>query len=176
MSVITMPAQPIPIPVSIPSTSTALSHERPDTPRGRRSSAKSTPLSSSSGAVPPGSGSLPRPSPSDIYQTHHHLPPNETSLIPSSPILYLPPLLSPLPVHVSRQSPPRDGPSHEVLAEFATRLPDIDPASLDLHQALHHFRPLKGGYALEPYQEAFNWSELVCHFPSPHDSMLIPYW
>jgi hypothetical protein len=42
-----------------------------------------------------------------------------------------------------------------------TRLPNIDPASLSLHKALHRFRPLTPDYAGTPYGEAFNWEELV---------------
>jgi hypothetical protein len=42
-----------------------------------------------------------------------------------------------------------------------TRLPDIDPTSLSLHKALHHFKPLTTDYADTPYALAFNWSELV---------------
>jgi hypothetical protein len=40
------------------------------------------------------------------------------------------------------------------------RLPDIDPTSLSLHKALHHFKPITPDYANTPYDQAFNWSEL----------------
>ncbi|KAG9316330.1 hypothetical protein JVU11DRAFT_2361 [Chiua virens] len=75
---------------------------------------------------------------------------------PTSTILYLPPLLSSLPQDVSIPS---------IIVErqpMATdsRLPNIDPVSLSLHKALHHFRPLAEGYAAHPYSLAFNWSEL----------------
>ena len=40
------------------------------------------------------------------------------------------------------------------------RLPDIDPTSLSLHKALHHFKPVTPDYAKTPYDQAFNWSEL----------------
>ena len=41
-----------------------------------------------------------------------------------------------------------------------TRLPDIDPASLSLHKALHGFSPATERYADTAYAEAFNWDEL----------------
>lgn len=41
-----------------------------------------------------------------------------------------------------------------------THLPDIDPASLYLHKALHYFRPVTTEYAETPYEAAFNWDEL----------------
>lgn len=74
---------------------------------------------------------------------------------PSEPVLYLPPLLSSLP-----QSYPHIEITHDLAPlKTSTRLPDIDPASLSLHKALHHFRPF-ANYASVPYAEAFNWSEL----------------
>lgn len=88
-----------------------------------------------------------------------HLPPDfDSKTTLATPTLYLPPLLSSLPKHISHQQPP--------IANFPpliteTRLPDIDPASLSLHKALHRFRPLAPNYASVPYSEAFNWSELV---------------
>lgn len=88
---------------------------------------------------------------------HHHLP-AATDPIPADPILYLPPLLSPLPDHVEHKH--HHGPSEEELSSFDTRLPDIDPASLALHQALHHFEPVDTHYASREYSSAFNWSEL----------------
>ncbi|KAF9000858.1 Carboxylesterase family-domain-containing protein [Cyathus striatus] len=42
-----------------------------------------------------------------------------------------------------------------------TRLPDIDPASLSMHKALHLFKPITENYAGAPYQDAFNWPELT---------------
>ncbi|KAF8234051.1 hypothetical protein L208DRAFT_1263833 [Tricholoma matsutake] len=76
---------------------------------------------------------------------------------PEAPVLYLPPLLSALPeglpsYPVSLEKPP-------VVTE--TRLPDIDPTSLSLHKALHHFTPVNSDYAITPYSEAFNWEKLV---------------
>ncbi|GMK58009.1 hypothetical protein CspeluHIS016_0500410 [Cutaneotrichosporon spelunceum] len=89
-----------------------------------------------------------------IFQAHHQPPPPVASDIPhADPILYLPPLLSRLPrahEHLSGHS-----------TEFDTRLPDIDPASLFLHQALHYFRPRDSKYAARDYPDAFNWDDLA---------------
>lgn len=41
-----------------------------------------------------------------------------------------------------------------------TRLPHIDHASLELHRALHHFRPITENYSSELYHESFNWDNL----------------
>ncbi len=90
-----------------------------------------------------------------------HLLPVFTSsdlISPSAPILYLPPLLSSLPESLAYKLLSVD-PSHQPLVTD-TRLPDIDPASLSLHKALHKFMPSTAGYAETPYEEAFNWSEL----------------
>ncbi|KAG1870194.1 hypothetical protein DFJ58DRAFT_765101 [Suillus subalutaceus] len=89
----------------------------------------------------------------------HELPTfNSKSLTkPPCPVLYLPPLLSSPPhelgvlLHTSLEQQP-------MLSD--TRLPDIDPALLSLHKALHHFRPATPYYAEVPYDEAFNWTEL----------------
>ena len=72
------------------------------------------------------------------------------------PVLYLPPLLSSLPITVlpepvETKYPPLTTEAH---------LPYIDPASLSLHRALRRFRPLNENYATLPYDEAFNWAEL----------------
>lgn len=91
-------------------------------------------------------------------EAHHHLP-TASDPIPADPILYLPPLLSPLPEH-ARHSHKHSGPTEEELSSFSTRLPDIDPASLALHQALHHFAPIDSFYASREYSSAFNWSSL----------------
>lgn len=72
------------------------------------------------------------------------------------PVLYLPPLLSSLPEKFPALEPPAEYPP--LVTE--TRLPDIDPASLSLHKALHHFKPLTPDYAETPYGEAFNWAGL----------------
>ncbi|KAJ3570959.1 hypothetical protein NP233_g4063 [Leucocoprinus birnbaumii] len=79
---------------------------------------------------------------------------------PVAPVLYLPPLLSSLPEKIDFQ--PEET---QVDAEFPplvteTRLPNIDPASLSLHKALHRFRPITPEYASTPYAGAFNWGEL----------------
>ena len=78
---------------------------------------------------------------------------------PDAPVLYIPPLLSSLPdryhsvaeAPLSLSFPP-------VLTE--ARLPDIDPASVSLHKALHHFKPSSPDYANIAYGQALNWSEL----------------
>ncbi|KAJ8514464.1 hypothetical protein ONZ45_g8020 [Pleurotus djamor] len=87
----------------------------------------------------------------------HHFPSFSPETVPTQPILYLPPLLSSLPdrfpaVSIDSQYPP-------IVTD--TRLPDIDPASLSLHKALHDFKPLNDKYAALPYEEAFNWDELT---------------
>lgn len=81
---------------------------------------------------------------------------SESLAKPSSAVLYLPPLLSSLPQDLSVPPFSIDRP----LLATATRLPDIDPVSLSLHKALHHFRPVSEDYALLPYALAFNWLEL----------------
>jgi len=80
---------------------------------------------------------------------------------PDEPILFLPPLLSSLPARFDTGSVDASTLSTE------TRLPDIDPASLSLHKALHKFRPISAAYASLPYAEAFNWSALK--LPEEHD-------
>jgi hypothetical protein len=106
--------------------------------------------------------SLPPPTPplrrsSLEIQNHHHLP-SPSNVIPSDPILYLPPLLSPLPSSISHT---HHGPTEEELSSFETRLPDIDPASLALHQILHYFAPVDEAYAATSYDQAFNWFDMV---------------
>jgi hypothetical protein len=56
--------------------------------------------------------------------------------------------------------PVEPSPSENPPLTTETRLPDIDPVSLSLHKALHHFRPLSSDYASTPYADAFNWHEL----------------
>jgi len=90
-----------------------------------------------------------------------HLPPSfclSNVRHTQSPILYLPPFLSSPPEPIDIGQSPEQTPFRPVVTE--TRLPEIDPASLSLHKALHRFRPLTLGYANTPYEEAFNWSEL----------------
>ncbi|KAI0332349.1 hypothetical protein GY45DRAFT_497550 [Cubamyces sp. BRFM 1775] len=82
-----------------------------------------------------------------------------------SPILYLPPLLSSLPADVAPlqypvSSPAFSSPSVPRPLSTESRLPSIDKASLALHRALHHFRPVTEDYSETPYAEAFNWDEL----------------
>jgi len=85
----------------------------------------------------------------------HQLPAFNNQLAFHEPLLYLPPLLSSLPEQYTEVVDPQ---FPRVVTE--TRLPNIDPASLSLHKALHAFRPVTLGYATVPYHEAFNWSEL----------------
>jgi len=120
--------------------------------RGRDRSPKRTALSLPSS---PGLEAFRRQS---VDANHHHLPP-VTASIPSDPILYLPPLLSPLPHEHKNHH--HTGPTEEELSNFNTRLPDIDPASLVLHQALHRFSPIDDQYAKRKYSTAFNWDQLV---------------
>ncbi|KAK2463291.1 hypothetical protein APHAL10511_004946 [Amanita phalloides] len=87
-----------------------------------------------------------------------HLLPIFTTSDPAAPILYLPPLLSSLPQSIVHDPPLIERPFPPLVTE--TRLPDIDPASLSLHKALHAFRPSTPRYAEAPYEEAFNWLEL----------------
>lgn len=87
----------------------------------------------------------------------HELP-TFTSL--TSPVLYLPPLLSSLPEQLEPVSLEDNASSDHPPIRTETRLPDIDPASLSLHKALHKFRPKDAAYASTPYPEAFNWSSL----------------
>ncbi|CAL1707078.1 unnamed protein product [Somion occarium] len=98
----------------------------------------------------------------------HHLPDfDKTSLTaPAAPILYLPPLLSSLPRKYDYKIPPIPADQERRPLNTETRLPDIDPASLALHKALHNFQPVTREYAITPYEQAFNWHELVL----PEDS------
>jgi len=85
----------------------------------------------------------------------HSLPDFDSNGEPTSPILYLPPLLSKLP----HTTPAIEIDNSNVLST-ETHLPDIDPASLSLHKALHRFRPTSAAYADLPYDEGFNWADL----------------
>jgi hypothetical protein len=99
------------------------------------------------------------PDPSTTQRDPHSFPSfDEKSLTePQEHVLYLPPLLSSLPERFPSEALPLQNPP--LVTE--TRLPDIDPASLSLHKALHHFKPLNSSYASTDYGEAFNWSELT---------------
>jgi hypothetical protein len=80
---------------------------------------------------------------------------------PTQPVLYLPPLLSSLPLNVAMTfKPPANSNERYRPLSTETRLPSIDPASLSLHKALHHFRPIDMNYSNLAYHEAFNWDEL----------------
>ncbi|BGP00101.1 hypothetical protein NBRC10513v2_004324 [Rhodotorula toruloides] len=75
------------------------------------------------------------------------------------PLLYLPPILSLLPPSLVEDSP---SPSTSSVVQYTnSRLPSIDPVTLAFHRALHAFRPLTPLYAVVPYAEAFNWSEIT---------------
>ncbi|KAG6917827.1 hypothetical protein DXG01_000887 [Tephrocybe rancida] len=89
----------------------------------------------------------------------HELPAFDSKSLthPNAPVLYLPPLLSSLPHKYPSEPIPLEHPP--LVTE--TRLPDIDPASLSLHKALHHFKPLDANYVSTSYGEAFNWAQLV---------------
>ncbi|KAH9048351.1 hypothetical protein EDB84DRAFT_265875 [Lactarius hengduanensis] len=102
---------------------------------------------------------------------HHdpHVPPNlgKRALIHSDqPILYLPPLLSSLPCSFPSHS---HASTDRVPKTTEARLPDINPASLSLHRALHNFCPLTDDYAATTYAEAFNWGELELPEEDEHD-------
>ncbi|THH27843.1 hypothetical protein EUX98_g6335 [Antrodiella citrinella] len=94
----------------------------------------------------------------------HHLPTfdSKTLTAPTAPILYLPPLLSSLPPGLGHVFTSQLDAQRRPL-NTETRLPDIDPVSLALHKALHHFQPVTPEYSATPYEDAFNWSEL--HLP-----------
>ena len=87
----------------------------------------------------------------------HDLPDFSDPNSQSSPALFLPPLLSSLPDGFSHT--PAPAPDQPPLTT-QTHLPDIDPASLSLHRALHYFSPITPHYATEPYAESFNWASL----------------
>lgn len=82
----------------------------------------------------------------------------------SSPVIFLPPLLSSLPHGLSHT--PAPAPDQQPLTT-ETHLPDIDPASLSLHRALHYFSPVSPHYATQPYAESFNWDSLK--LPEEHE-------
>ena len=87
----------------------------------------------------------------------HDLPDFSDSYPQTSPVLFLPPLLSSLPYGLSHT--PAPSPDQPPLTT-ETHLPDIDPASLSLHRALHYFSPVGPHYATQPYAESFNWDSL----------------
>jgi hypothetical protein len=109
-------------------------------------------LEDSNGVVP-----VPVPSPPLCSPRDPHQLPTFVSKSSDTPVLYLPPLLSSLPASLSPLPIHSDHPP----LTTTTRLSDIDPASLHLHKALHHFGPVTPDYASVPYDESFNWSELT---------------
>ncbi|KAH7101495.1 hypothetical protein BKA62DRAFT_618649 [Auriculariales sp. MPI-PUGE-AT-0066] len=101
---------------------------------------------------------LPNGEPAAPERDPHAVPTfDDTSLShPDEPVLYLPPLLSLLPERFD--TAPSNSPYGSLSTQ--TRLPDIDPASLSLHKALHAFQPVSRAYSSLPYSEAFNWEAL----------------
>ncbi|GAA5871709.1 hypothetical protein JCM16303_000839 [Sporobolomyces ruberrimus] len=73
-------------------------------------------------------------------------------------ILHLPPLLSLLPSHVARD--PSVSPTPSPVEYTTSSLPSITPLSRSLHRALHFLRPVTPLYAITPYHDSFNWSDL----------------
>ncbi|KAL7421714.1 hypothetical protein Q5752_003484 [Cryptotrichosporon argae] len=156
-----------------PASSSRPTREDAPASRGRDVSPKRLPYLHEHGSPPAGLPSLPplsgtsritRVSLAAPHFTAHHTlrPASERSA--TEAVLYLPPLLSALPhAHDHAHARTHNGPTEQELAEFDTRLPDIDPASLALHQALHFFRPTTAAYASTPYDRAFNWADM--HLP-----------
>ena len=87
----------------------------------------------------------------------------EPSAHPPAELTYLPPLLSRLPSALIVSSPTLPRPvSPDVAVGYTTsHLPFIDPASLALHHALLRFRAVSSEYSNLPYEQAFNWPDLV---------------
>lgn len=91
---------------------------------------------------------------------------------PAEPVLYLPPILSLLPVEyrqlttslVDNQTAGQPTP-----LSTESHLPSIDKASLSLHLALHRFRAVTREYATVAYAEAFNWDEIELPEDDEHD-------
>ncbi|KAH7339442.1 hypothetical protein B0J17DRAFT_655120 [Rhizoctonia solani] len=135
--------------------------------------------------VQPHTASAPAPRSEGQQQERdpHTLPTftNESVHDPQEPVLYLPPLLSALPTSLSSRERdrtrghrhrhsestelPKLPPHPDRLGPTATRLPDIDPASLSLHRALHFLKP-RNGFANLPYPEAFNWDDISAAYRS----------
>jgi len=92
----------------------------------------------------------------------HHLPSFDEGILTTSttPILYLPPLLSSLPHGLQHSFTPSVLDRSRRPLNTETRLPEIDPASLALHKALHGFQPVTAEYAEIPYDLAFNWDSM----------------
>lgn len=97
--------------------------------------------------------------PAEVERGLHDPPTFDKQLAqPTQPILYLPPFLSSLPHTFSDHKPAVS--TGRVPMTSKNRLPDIDPASLSLHKALHDFSPINEDYAAMPYADAFNWNDL----------------
>jgi hypothetical protein len=85
----------------------------------------------------------------------HDLPDFSNPNPPTSPVLFLPPRLFSLPYDPTHTpAPSADQPP--LINET-----NLDPASLSLHRALHHFSPITPYYATQPYADSFNWASLV---------------
>lgn len=103
------------------------------------------------------SASFDSPQQCSSHRDPHDLPDFSSSNPQTSPVLFLPPLLSSLPLGLSHT--PAPSPDQPPLTT-ETHLPNIDPASLSLHKALHYFSPVNPYYATQPYEESFNWDSL----------------
>jgi len=103
------------------------------------------------------SASFDTPEHSHPTRDPHDLPDFSSTDPQTSPVLFLPPLLSSLPYGLSHT--PAPSPDQPPLTT-ETHLPDIDPTSLSLHKALHYFSPVTPQYATRPYEESFNWDSL----------------
>ncbi|EKM54265.1 uncharacterized protein PHACADRAFT_257997 [Phanerochaete carnosa HHB-10118-sp] len=96
--------------------------------------------------------------PNDLdYQSDpHHLPGFDSKEYGAQrkPVFYLPPLLS-LPLEALCLPEPAGS-----YRPYTTYQPDFAAVTLDLHKALHRFRPITENHAEAPFDEAFNWEEL----------------
>ena len=91
---------------------------------------------------------------------------------PTEPVLYLPPILSLLPVEYRQLTASLvENQTTGTLTPLSTEshLPSIDKASLSLHLALHRFRAVTREYATVPYAEAFNWNEIELPEDDEHE-------
>ncbi|GJE94497.1 hypothetical protein PsYK624_106670 [Phanerochaete sordida] len=88
------------------------------------------------------------------YNPHYLLCPRHKERAQHMPTLYLPPLLS---LSLDELCIPEPTSSFR---PYTTYQPDLAAATLALHRALHHFRPITEQHADMPFDEAFNWDEL----------------
>jgi hypothetical protein len=132
-----------------------------NTPSLSISSPRESTTSSSESSLVPTPAATVLELPKQVLRDPHTIPDfdQETLTHSGEPILFLPPFLSSLPhAYSSHKSPPSNG--RPVPQTTESVLPDIDSASLSLHQALHNFTPITEKYADVSYAEAFNWGEL----------------